>query len=169
MLGLAPVVDFDGTVATLLVPWSELRRELGVARIDELWDRADADWTAVTDAEVRAARDATAIEATRRALLVTRACAILTSNSESAVRAFLDRQPELRRLVITVVGRETLRGPKTAFDVFRHGYEQCVAATASWRGDEPVVYVGDQDYETAFATRLGAHAISVAQLREVQA
>jgi phosphoglycolate phosphatase-like HAD superfamily hydrolase len=165
MLGPAPVVDFDGTVARLEVAWAALREEAGVQRIDELWSSGGFDpWTDVTRAEVLAAETATAVAAVVQHLAATDAVAVLTSNAEQSVEAFLARYPELARRVVVVVGRETLAGPKTDFDVFSRGYRRCVEATADARGDGPVVYVGDMQYELDFATRLGATAISVSSL-----
>jgi phosphoglycolate phosphatase-like HAD superfamily hydrolase len=165
MLGPAPVVDFDGTMARLDVAWSALRATAGVQRIDELWARADNGvWSDVTRAETLAAQTAAPVEVLVPMLERTRAIAVLTSNAEASVRAFLDRFPELDHRVVHVVGRETLAGPKTDFEVFERGYHQCVDATAAWRGAAPVVYVGDLAYELEFARRLGATAIDVASL-----
>lgn len=165
MLGPAPVVDFDGTIARLEVAWAELRTVAGVQRIDELWARDTPNaWADVTTAEAAAASCAPPVASILSQLEAARAVAILTSNAESSVAVFLDRFPALSRRVVTVVGRETLAGPKTDFDVFTRGYETCVEATASARGDGPVVYVGDMEYELDFARRLGARAIAVSTL-----
>jgi phosphoglycolate phosphatase-like HAD superfamily hydrolase len=166
MLGPAPVVDFDGTLARLEVPWPELRRAVGVdASIDELWSRADQRaWEAVREAEVAAATLAEPVMDVLLPLEDAQAVAILTSNSEQAVRAFLDRFARLDRRVAVVVGRETLGGNKKDFDVFSRGLARCVDATTAARGDEPIVYVGDAAYEIEFARRLGARAVSVAEL-----
>jgi phosphoglycolate phosphatase-like HAD superfamily hydrolase len=165
MLGPAPVVDFDGTVARLEVAWARLRDAAGVHRIDELWHRDDPDpWVDVTRAEAEAAAAASPVDAVVRHLAAARAVAVLTSNAETSVAAFLDRFPDLRRRVVAVVGRETLAGPKTTFEVFERGYRRCVEATAAVRGDGPVVYVGDMDYELDFARRLGATAVAAATL-----
>lgn len=161
MTTLRPVVvsDFDGTVAHLPVDWAQLRRELGVERIELLWDSADADaWAPVTRAEVAAAAQAKPIEPTVRALAGARAVAVLTSNSEHAVRAFLDRFPALDAHVGLVVGRETLAGRKTDFEIFRAGFERALAAIAPDATAGDVSFLGDQEYELAFARRLGADA-----------
>jgi len=165
MLGLAPVVDFDGTLARLDIAWQALRDRSSVVRIDELWQRDTADvWLDVTEAETRAAEIAAPLEAVVTHLERVEAIAVLTSNAEASVRAFLRRFPDLDRRVVRVVGRETLAGPKTEFMVFERGYRQCVAATADVRGSQPVIYVGDMDYELEFARRLGATAVAVADL-----
>jgi phosphoglycolate phosphatase-like HAD superfamily hydrolase len=165
MLGRAPVVDFDGTVARLEVAWGQLRQTAGVRRIDELWSRDEPDvWDGVTRAEAEAAAAAAPVEAVVRHLETAHAVAVLTSNAERSVAAFLERFPDLGRRVVTVVGRETLAGPKSDFEVFERGYRRCVEATAEARGDGAVIYVGDMDYELDFARRLGATAISVTTL-----
>jgi len=165
MLGPAPVVDFDGTLARLDVAWDVLRRTAGVQRIEELWTRSGvAVWDDVTHAETLAANTAAALDAVLGRLEDATALAVLTSNSQASVRAFLGRFPALDEKVTVVVGRETLAGPKTDFTVFTHGFRLCVEATATARDGGPVVYVGDMDYELEFAHRLGAVPISVATL-----
>lgn len=165
MLGRAPIVDFDGTLARLDVAWAPLRSSLGVRRIDDLWARHDADaWDTVTGAERAAASTAEPVEAVLTLLERVEAVAVLTSNSERAVEAFLQRFPALEARVSAIVGRETLAGPKSSFDVFANGYGVCVGATARARGTEPVVYVGDMAYELEFANRLGARAYDVDDL-----
>jgi phosphoglycolate phosphatase-like HAD superfamily hydrolase len=170
MLGPAPVVDFDGTVARLEVPWPKLRRAVGVDdSIDELWARTDQRaWKTVRDAEVAAASLAEPVMEVVSSLEDARSVAILTSNSEEAVRAFLDRFERLARRVVVVVGRETLGGSKKDFDVFTRGFARCVDETADARGDDPIVYVGDAAYEVEFARRLGARAVSVAELERTR-
>jgi hypothetical protein len=168
MLGPAPVVDFDGTLARLELPWPKLRRAVDVSRsIDELWSRRDADaWETVREAEMAAAAVAEPVMAVVLPLEHARAFAVLTSNSEDAVRAFLGHFEELDRRVAVVVGRETLAGPKRDFDVFSRGFARCVEATADARSDQPVEYVGNDDYELDFARRLGARAWSVDELEQ---
>ena len=170
MLGPAPVVDFDGTLARLELPWAKLRRAVGVSEtIDELWSRpGPGAWDTVTDAEVAAARLAEPVMAVVSPLEAAESVAVLTSNSEHAVRAFLDRFDRLARVVSLVVGRETLAGPKKDFDVFARGFARCVAATADARGGGEVVYVGDAEYELGFARDLGARALSVEELEQAR-
>lgn len=160
--GRAPILDFDGTLAQLEVEWSELRDKLGVRRIDDLWAAgADAHWAEVTAAEVEASRIAKPVPAVLLLLHDVERFAILSNNSELAVGAFLDRFPELRARAALVVGRETLGGPKTRFDIFERGYGRCLAAV----GHPPQpTYIGDQAYELAFAQQLGADAVGVASL-----
>jgi phosphoglycolate phosphatase-like HAD superfamily hydrolase len=165
MLGPAPVVDFDGTLARLDVAWDELRATLRVRTIGELWSRQDARaWSAVTAAELEAAASASPVDPVLRLLDQSEQVAILTSNSERAVRAFLDHHRELAAKVVLVVGRETLGGPKQDRDVFGRGYERCVEATARARDDGQVVYVGDDAYEIEFARERGVTAYHVAEL-----
>jgi len=161
MLGRAPIVDFDGTVASLPVDWSQLRSRLGVDRIDDLWRAESPGWDEVTRAECAAATVAPEVEVVTGQLARSEGCAILTSNSERAVEVFLSRTPSLAPQVRTVVGRETLSGPKADFETFRRGFDRCVQFTAAIRGTEPIVYVGDQTYEIDFAERLGAQAFIV--------
>jgi phosphoglycolate phosphatase-like HAD superfamily hydrolase len=159
MLGLAPVLDFDGTLAQLDVDWPALRAKLNVERIEELWSRANG-WDVVTDAEVRAAE--TALPVLPAAMLSGVRCfAVLTSNDARAVRRFMDRFPQLRERLTTVVGREELGGPKSDFACFELGIRQCMDAMNI---DELTTYVGDAPYELDFARRLGLTAIDVREL-----
>ena len=90
IFGRAPVVDFDGTLALLDVPWDDLRRELGVGGIIDLWSGAvEGGWQHVRDAEVAAAAVSEPVERAMRTLEDARAVAILSDNSEDAVRRFL--------------------------------------------------------------------------------
>lgn len=168
ILGPAPIVDFDGTLACLHVLWDDLRARLDVDRIGQLWDRDDPHaWSIVRDAEVEAADHATSFEPVRASLERASTFAVLTSNSEDAVARFLARFTSLESRVAAIVGRETLAGPKHDYDVFERGFTRCVTATAPERADERVVYVGDAQWELDFARRLGAHAIDAHELHTV--
>jgi phosphoglycolate phosphatase-like HAD superfamily hydrolase len=169
MFGPAPVLDFDGTLARLVIPWPSLRAELGLERIDDLWERPSATgWATVEEAEVLAAASAEPVAAVLALCSSADAIAVLTSNSEHSVRRFLARFTRLDQKVRCVVGRETLAGPKSSFPVFARGFTACVTETAAVRGDGPVVYVGDMDYEIEFARALGADAISVAEVESAR-
>jgi phosphoglycolate phosphatase-like HAD superfamily hydrolase len=165
ILGPAPVVDFDGTLACLNVPWDDLRTRLEVDRISQLWDGEDHDaWSIVRDAEIEAADHAKPFEPVRAGLERASTFAVLTSNSEDAVAHFLAKFTSLESSVAVIVGRETLAGPKHDYDVFERGFTRCVTATATARGDQDVVYVGDTDWELDFARRLGAQSIDAREL-----
>jgi len=163
-LGAAVVSDFDGTLAHLDIAWDALRETLSVARIEDLWaDAGMQRWETVTRAEVDAARTAAPVPFVMHALRSVPSIAVLTSNDETAVETFLDRWPDLRSKVRTVVGRRTLAGPKTDFEIFSCGYARCRAAIASHDG-APIAYIGDRAYELDFARRLGADPVGVTEL-----
>ena len=160
--GPAPILDFDGTLARLDVDWPGLRRRLDVRSIEDLWINAnDRRWAEVTAAEVHAATVAHQVRTLDSLLAGVKYFAVLSNNSEVAVATFLDRFPDMRRRAAAVVGRETLGGPKSSFEVFESGYAHCLHALG--RPLRPM-YVGDQAYELEFAARLGAMAIDVASL-----
>ncbi len=163
MLGPAPVLDFDGTIAQLDMDWIELRRQLNVDRIEDLWT-GTRDWSAVADAEVRAATTAAPVESVVAILSEVQVFAVLTSNDARAVHRFVDRFPDLKNRLAVVVGREELGGPKTDFALFNEGVQQCLTATAQHRNGEQAVYVGDSPYELDFASRLGLKAVDVKDL-----
>lgn len=162
-LGLAPVLDFDGTLTHLDVDWVGLRQQLGVERIDDLWSQ-QYDWKAVTDAEVRAAETAELISPVATMLVTINCFAILTSNSADAVHRFFERFPTLEQRLSIVVGRDELGGPKSDFDFFQVGVAKCLAATDQVGHVEQVTYLGDSPYELDFARRLGMRALDVSQL-----
>jgi hypothetical protein len=165
ILGPAPIVDFDGTLACLDVAWDDLRARLDVDRIAQLWKSENPDaWMVVRDAEIEAATQAIPLEPMRAGLENSATFAVLTSNSEDAVARFLSRFEALEARVAVVVGRESLAGPKNDYELFRRGFTRCVAATAAARTDENVVYVGDAEWELDFARRLGAHAVDAREL-----
>jgi phosphoglycolate phosphatase-like HAD superfamily hydrolase len=170
-LGPAPIVDFDGTLASLPVDWPTLRERLKVTRIDDLWRRDDSvrrdAWSEVTQVEVTAAARAHPVDAMVHLLGRVEGFAVLTSNSSRAVERFLEDRTHLRGKVVAIVGREALAGPKSDLSRFSDGFARCAAATAPLRGRGDVVYVGDQTYELDFARRLGARAVDVAALERV--
>jgi phosphoglycolate phosphatase-like HAD superfamily hydrolase len=164
MLGLAPILDFDGTVARLPVDWEGLRRRLGVSRIDDLWHVDPSRWAVVTAAETKAARRAAPIAAVLGRLDEVRGFGVLTSNSSRAVHAFFTRFPDAASRLAIVVGREELEGPKSDFARFRSGLGVCINATAEMREDGAVVFVGNASYELEFARRLSLTALDVADI-----
>lgn len=159
MLGPAPIVDFDGTLARLEVDWDRVRAVLGVTTVSALWATDGGQWPVVEQAEVAAAREAEPVLGVLDALASVRRFAVLTDNAEHAVRVFVDRFPALRSRLGVVVGRETLGGPKRDPARFGTGFARCREATASARGDSPMVYVGDQAYELELASSAGAKAL----------
>jgi phosphoglycolate phosphatase-like HAD superfamily hydrolase len=173
MLGRAPIVDFDGTLARLDVDWSGLRARLGLASLDDLWKTVNAStdgwsddpaWRAVTDAEIDAARRAEPVTPLIAALGSCAGFAVLTANSEAAVATFLDARPDLNALCLAVAGRETLRGSKRDPHAFARGFRRCAEATAVARSGGAPVYVGDLPWELSAARDLGAVAIDVSEV-----
>jgi phosphoglycolate phosphatase-like HAD superfamily hydrolase len=164
LLGPAPIVDFDGTVAHLPVDWAALRERFGVPSVDDLWHLGGDAWETVADAEEEAARRADPIEAVCAALQQARGFAVLTANAESSVRIFLSRFPELEARARAVAGRETLAGPKWDRERFSRAFEACRSATAEDRGSSPLIFVGDAEYELDLARACGARVLDVAAL-----
>lgn len=164
MLGRAPIVDFDGTIAALPVDWDALRLQIGVQRIDDIWAVATESWPLVTEAEIQAAGCAKANEALVHLLAETETFTVLTSNSSLAVYRFMERFSGLRAKLADVVGREQLAGPKSDFQTFTRGVQRCLAASGATPSQSPTVYIGDAAYELDFAARLGLKTIDVADI-----
>lgn len=165
ILGPAPILDFDGTIADLPVDWSALRVRLGISIIDDLWARRSlAAFAPVTDAEVAAAVVADPVAATLRELEPALGFAVLSSNSALSIETFLARFPALAERTRLIVGRERLGGPKRDPTLFAQAFRACLEATATERGGAPVVYVGDMAFELELAAGLGAIALDVADL-----
>jgi phosphoglycolate phosphatase-like HAD superfamily hydrolase len=158
----AAIVDFDGTLVELGIDWPALRRTLGVRSIDDVFALEDQSmWEIVRAAEVAAAATAPAVGPVIRYLEDVSRIAILTANSSAAVDVFLRRQPLIAERVELIVARETCAGPKRRRDVFERAYRLCSDAL----GAVPeVLYVGDQDYELAFAADLGATVVDARAL-----
>lgn len=167
ILGPAPILDFDGTLAVLPVDWRELRGRLAVVSIEHLWlteASTSSRWDLVTDAEVAAAALAQPVPATVQALDRVRTFSILSSNSERSIAVFLARFPALAGRKRLVVGRETVGGSKRDPDLFAVAFWACRDATAAERGTGPVVYLGDSAFELELAAALGAIALHVDEL-----
>ena len=162
MTRAAAIVDFDGTLVELGIDWPALRRKLGVRSIDDVFGLEDQSmWEIVRAAEVDAAATGPAVEPVIRYLEDVTRIAILTANSSAAVEVFLERQPPVAARVALIVARETSAGPKRRRDVFERAYRLCGDALGA--GPE-VLYVGDQDYELAFAADLGATVVDAREL-----
>jgi phosphoglycolate phosphatase-like HAD superfamily hydrolase len=164
--GRALIADFDGTLADLRVDWAALRRRLAVTSIQDLWARGPGAWDEVTAAECAAAMDASLVPGGAELALAAPAVSVLTNNSEMAVRAFLDRHPDLDRRVCAVIGRESLGGPKNDRARFTAGFARGLHAiherVASTTID--VCYLGDQDYELEFARQLTGAVVDVREV-----
>ena len=159
--GTSLVSDFDGTLAVLEVDWDELRRELGVLRIQDLWELGHPGWDRVTEAEVVAARSAAPVPGGLTVALSYESLAVLTNNSERAVEVFLERMPMLANRVVAVMGRESLRGPKNDRAVFLQAMERLGSILGPTGA---ATYMGDQDYELDYAKGLVAEVVDVRQL-----
>jgi hypothetical protein len=168
LLGPAPIVDFDGTMAFLPVDWTALRRALGVGSVAELWTNGEpGQWATVTEAEFTAVSRARPIVATLDALAAARAFVVITDNDESVVAEFLSAYPALAAKTRAVFGRQSHGGPKRDREVFARAF----SAARQWLGDiapDPV-YCGDQDYELDFARALGAGTVRVRLSGELEA
>jgi hypothetical protein len=163
MLGLTPILDFDGTITELPVDWSSLRRQLGIHQIVDLWERDISSWTSVTEAEVAAAMISEPIRPIFDELSKIQRFAVVSSNSTICVRTFFDRFPAVGRRVGLIIGRDELGGPKTDFHRFARAVRQCAAALEYRGARGALTYVGNEAYELEFARRLGLRAVDAHQ------
>lgn len=164
MLGPAPIVDFDGTIARLPVDWSGLRRKLGILSIEELWDGEPSRWDVITAAEVAAASSAEPVRPVIDAILDAAAFAVFTSNASDAVRTFLARHPPLEERASIIVGRDELGGSKRDFRMFTRGLHMCLMSTSAAREQTPPVFVGDSEYELRLAANLGLRVFTTDEI-----
>lgn len=160
--GRALVTDFDGTLTELAVDWAAIRRDLGISRIGELWRRGIEAFAPLTAAEVDGARDGIDRGGAMAFARTFETFAVLTDNSELAVQAFFERNPELQRRCVCVAGRESLAGTKHRRSVFRRGAAACLEALGVATGD--CVYLGDHPTELAYAAELGFRVVDAAAL-----
>jgi FMN phosphatase YigB (HAD superfamily) len=159
-IGTRPICDFDGTIAVLPVSWTDLRNQLGVRSIEDLWlTDGHSGWTVVTAAERRAALAARPVLPVIRALTAATRYAVLTNNDETAVAMALDGITELEEIERLIVGRATLSASKRDPAAFERDYDMCREFLQIDAG--AVVYVGDSDYEIQFARELGARPVAI--------
>jgi phosphoglycolate phosphatase-like HAD superfamily hydrolase len=165
--GHALITDFDGTLADLPVDWRLLRSQHEVASILDLWEGGLAAWQSVALAECVVAGNAPQVSPGHALALGALSCAILTNNSEFAVRRYLTRYPDLEEKVCAVIGRETLKGPKNDEACFIRGYRSCLEAISSQLKGPPArtAYLGDQDYELGYARKLATRVIDMRLIR----
>jgi phosphoglycolate phosphatase-like HAD superfamily hydrolase len=160
------IFDFDGTLTNLNVDWGELRRELGISRISDIWSLPKSTLNNVINIiskfETSGLTNVLLIE--RAKLESFQQFSVLTNNSERTVEEFfneLNLDPKQRIIAPTkIVGRETLLAPKEEESAFIRGIKLNLAAmNISLSSD--CFYIGDQPYELNFALKSGLNAISV--------
>lgn len=162
--GRALITDFDGTLLRLAVDWAALRAALHVSGVRELWQRSDSSWMErVAELERAGVARGTDVPGALGFVRSFNRFAVLTDNSETAVRAFLDSRLDLSERCAVVAGRETLLGPKTDRETFARGIAICLRVL----GAPPparVVYLGDSERELELARELDLEVVDVATL-----
>lgn len=160
------IFDFDGTLTNLLVEWSTVKKELSIKRISDLWIlkepmRQNA-FDIVSAYECQGTENRLNLD---RTLLESISCfSVLTNNSEKTVKYFfelINSDMKFRQInPFSIVGRETLGGPKENEDIFRNGIELIFNQMAISDFSE-CLYVGDQDYELKYAMKIGLKTLDI--------
>ncbi|MBD35942.1 MAG: hypothetical protein CL512_04160 [Actinobacteria bacterium] len=157
------ISDFDETILKLDIDWNALREKLKVNKISDLWQNSNSEksWLLIQEVELAAARTGKFLSHTVDLLESANSFAILTNNSESAVKAALSRSSRLNERCSIIVGRETLEGPKQDQERFAKGFSKCLESLSLNKKNSSIYYLGDQDYELEFARSLRAQPIRV--------
>jgi phosphoglycolate phosphatase-like HAD superfamily hydrolase len=159
------IFDFDGTLTNLNINWVELREELHISSIEEIWDFAENErknaWALVSKAELRAVEFADPIPSVVD-LLKQIDFAILTNNSEIAVTSFLAKQ-SLSFSKQQIVGRTWLDKSKRNFERFSDAIEHILRGNPKkfYAPNNKVGYFGDSDYELEFSELIGLESFKV--------
>ena len=161
LLGPSTISDFDGTLINLDIDWAQLRNQLGINSLVELWTESPDRWDLVTRAEVIAAGSSTFVTTVISEFHQVEELAILTDNSIHAVDAALERLPWLKERVASVVGREVLLGSKQDPAIFTKGFELATSSLSLSSNESFPTYVGDSAYELEYARKLGATVFGV--------
>jgi hypothetical protein len=152
------IFDFDGTLTQLSVNWQSLRDKLGLKKLSEYW------WLPVSEQTLALAEISRTemLGLTNKPLIdkqILENCqswSVLTNNCESTVLAFLQREAIAHKPSI-ILGRESLKGPKEDFEVFKQALHSITEASSA----SAHVYIGDSDYEIEFCSYLGIEAHKV--------
>jgi phosphoglycolate phosphatase-like HAD superfamily hydrolase len=160
------IFDFDGTLTNLTVDWDFVKKELSVARISDLWileePMRQQAFEIVSAHERQATENKLILD--RNKLESISCFSILTNNSEKTVKYFFDLiNLDMRFRQInpcSIIGRETLGGPKENEDKFRNGINLIFSQMGISESSE-CLYVGDQKYELKHAMEMGLKTIDI--------
>lgn len=158
------IVDLDGTLMNLDVNWAQVRKELEVISVGELWSwplqKRRCGWRILDAYESDAASRATLNQSALAIIKDYGSWSLLTNNGHRVacmVEQMVHRFSPCRRASV-IQSRESLQGPKESFPLFSKAIGNVRAVT----GTNHLSYLGDQDYELSYATRLGLEAIRAA-------
>jgi phosphoglycolate phosphatase-like HAD superfamily hydrolase len=151
------IFDFDQTLTKLDVNWELLRAELQVDSLSNLWETNPDRWEVVASREIDAALVSPINHLVYRLWEKSSFVAVLSNNSERAIRAFLERLDHAHQWL--VVGRETLGGPKQTPRIFREGVRKILEASGFC--EEDFTYIGDEEYEMSYAQLIGLSTLHV--------
>lgn len=162
------IFDFDGTLMRLDVNWSEIRNDLGIDSVEEIWSHSEEqqlkEWEKISCAELEAFGRSKAIASTSALLPDLNNFGVLTNNCEEVVAKFLV-SVGINPSKVPIVGRNWLRTSKKNFERFSQGVAQ-IALTSSYPENFfnlNLGYLGDSTYELDYALELGFQSYLVEQ------
>ena len=159
------IFDFDGTLMNLNVDWKQVRREIGVNSIEDIWSLSpseqDVAWQLVSRFEIESV-----VHSTNNpdvvALTEQLDYSVLTNNCETAVEKFLLIN-QIQRTPEAVVGRNWLGKSKKDRSRFSEAIAYLLAIGASdvkYKNFQ-LGYFGDSDYELEYSLSLGLSTFRV--------
>lgn len=161
------IFDFDGTLMRLDVNWSEIRNDLGIVSVEEIWSHSEEqqlkEWEKISSAELEAFGRSKAIASTS-ALLPDIKFGVLTNNCEEVVANFLV-SVGINPNDVPIIGRNWLRTSKKNFERFSQAVAQIASTTSNPENffNLNLGYLGDSTYELDYALELGFQSYLVEQ------
>lgn len=162
------ISDFDQTLIKLDLDWAKFRSDFSIGRINDIWKLDDVSRSnaidSLTNLEKRSVLNSN-LHPLAPAILSQNVIGVLTNNSEEAVNLTFETKCKdftFSTEKIHVLGRETLKGPKEDFEIFK-----CAILEICHKADQTdiseVIYMGDSDYELKYASRVGLRVFKVTQ------
>jgi len=169
------IFDFDGTISNLRVDWDKIREKFSLRKVSDFWFMENYKKQEVM--EYISQREIDGIECRlnfeKSALSLFREFGVLSNNSEKCIGIFFSN--EIWQLTgginvpKVVVGRESLKGSKEDRKIFEKGINMILSNWTDTNVNK-CLYVGDQNYEIAYAQELGLSSLSISAFRfQVQA
>jgi hypothetical protein len=159
------IFDFDGTLMRLNVNWTEIRSDLGLVSVEEIWSHPEEqqckEWEKISFAELEAFGQSETIFSTS-ALLPDLNFGVLTNNCEQVVEDFLV-SVGMNPNSVPIVGRNWLGTSKKNFERFKQAVEHLVSFYSSPKDFLNLGYFGDSTYELDYALELGFKSYLVEQ------
>jgi phosphoglycolate phosphatase-like HAD superfamily hydrolase len=161
------IFDFDGTLMQLDVDWTEIRSDLDIDSVEEIWGHSEEqqlkEWEKISSAELEAFGRSKTIASTS-SLLPDLNFGVLTNNCEEVVTRFLF-SVGINPISIPIIGRNWLKTSKKNFGRFSQAVSHITSTLSSSKNllNLNLGYMGDSTYELDYALELGFQSYLVKQ------